>query len=225
MAHMTVHAQKYPERFVKLGSHEILFEYKNDTLYISPKEQLKPYPQKLTDRLLQYAESHPHRVFAAKRDANGEWIELTYAETANRAWRIAQSLKKYTHLSDDRPIVILSGNDLEHLTLSMGAMLAGIPFSAISPAYSLISKDFGKLKHIFDVLTPGLVFANDGDAFATAIETWLNDIAMILACCLILAEFLVGIYLFFSVFFPRARGHGFLLPFLHFPWEVKFRFF
>ncbi|ALH95345.1 feruloyl-CoA synthase [Acinetobacter equi] len=174
MAHMTVHAQKYPERFVKLGSHEILFEYKNDTLYISPKEQLKPYPQKLTDRLLQYAESHPHRVFAAKRDANGEWIELTYAETANRAWRIAQSLKKYTHLSDDRPIVILSGNDLEHLTLSMGAMLAGIPFSAISPAYSLISKDFGKLKHIFDVLTPGLVFANDGDAFATAIETCRN---------------------------------------------------
>lgn len=175
MAHMTVSAQKYPERFVKLGSHETYFEYKNGALYISPKEQLKPYPQKLTDRLLEHAAAHPDRVFAAKRDAQGEWIKLTYAETANRAWRIAQALKNRAHLSTERPIVILSGNDLEHLTLSMGAMLAGIPFSAISPAYSLISKDFGKLKHIFDTLTPGLVFANDGDAFASAIQSCLNN--------------------------------------------------
>ena len=174
MAHMTVQTPKYPERFVKLGSHETYVEYKNGTLYISPKEQLKPYPQKLTDRLLQYAETHPNRIFAAKRAPTGQWIELTYAETVNRAWRIAQSLKKYSHLSTERPIVILSGNDLEHLTLSMGAMLAGIPFSAISPAYSLISKDFGKLKHIFDVLTPGLVFANDGDTFAIAIKHCRN---------------------------------------------------
>lgn len=174
MAHMTVQTHKCPERFVKLGSHEIYAEYKNDALYISPKEQLKPYPQKLTDRLIKYAETHPNRVFAAKRDTSGQWIELSYAETLDRAWRIAQSLKNYSHLSSERPIVILSGNDLEHLTLSMGAMLAGIPFSAISPAYSLISKDFGKLKHIFDLITPGLVFANDGDAFATAIEHCRN---------------------------------------------------
>lgn len=171
---MTVQSHKYPERFVKLGSHETAFHYKNGALYISPKEALKPYPQKLTDRLLQYAESHPDRIFAAKRNTEGQWIELTYSETVNRAWHIAQSLKKYPHLSEDRPIVILSGNDLEHLTLSMAAMLAGIPFSAVSPAYSLISKDFGKLKHIFDVLTPGLVFANDGDAFATAIQHCQN---------------------------------------------------
>ncbi|WP_179997669.1 feruloyl-CoA synthase [Acinetobacter sp. YH12239] len=170
MSNMTVHTHKYPERFVKLGSHEIEFQSKNGTLYISPKEQLKPYPQKITDRLIQYAQTHPDRVFAAKRGHDDEWIKLTYAETLDRAWRIAQSLKQYSHLSTERPIVILSGNDLEHLTLSMGAMLAGIPFSAISPAYSLISKDFGKLKHVFDVLTPGLVFANDGQAFAKAIE-------------------------------------------------------
>lgn len=175
MARITVPAYQYQERFVKLGSHETSYEYKNGALYISPKEKLKPFPQKLTDRLLQYAVSHPDRVFAAKRNTQGEWIKLTYAETANRAWRIAQALKNRQHLSTERPIVILSGNDLEHMTLSMGAMLAGIPFSAISPAYSLISKDFGKLKHIFDVLTPGLVFASDGEAFAPAIQTCLNN--------------------------------------------------
>ena len=171
MAHMTLQHHKYPERLVKLGSHETAFHYNGQTLYISPTEQLLPCPQKLTDRLIENAQKYPERVFVAKRDETGQWIELTYAETLNRAWHIAQSLKQYSHLSTDRPIVILSGNDLEHLTLSMGAMLAGIPFSAVSPAYSLISKDFGKLKHIFDVLTPGLIFANDGEAFSTAIET------------------------------------------------------
>lgn len=174
MAQMTVHTHKYPERFVKLGSHETYVEYKNGALYISPKEELKPYPKKLTDRLIQYAETYPERIFAAKRGSSGQWIELTYAETVKRAWHIAQSLKQYPHLSTERPILILSGNDLEHLTLSMGAMLAGIPFSAISPAYSLISKDFGKLRHVFDTLTPGLVFANDGNAFASAINHCRN---------------------------------------------------
>lgn len=169
MAHVTVPAHNYPERLVKLGSHETTFHYKNGALYISPQEQLQAYPQKLTDRLLENAQRYPDRTFVAKRDASGEWIKLSYADVATRAWHIAQALKNRPTLCTDRPLVILSGNDLEHLVLSMAAMLAGIPFSAVSPAYSLISKDYGKLKHIFDVLSPGMVFANDGDAFAAAI--------------------------------------------------------
>lgn len=175
MAQMNAAPQNYPERLVKLGGHEINFHYDNKMLYISPKEQLKPYPQKLTDRLLQYATSHPERTFAAKKDKHGEWIKLSYAETVKRAWNIAQALHNRPELSAERPLVILSGNDLEHLTLSMGAMLAGVPFSAISPAYSLISKDFAKLKHIFEVLTPGMIFAHDGNAFAQAIQTCVQD--------------------------------------------------
>ncbi|MEK5794622.1 feruloyl-CoA synthase, partial [Acinetobacter nosocomialis] len=87
------------------------------------------------------------------------------ADTLQRAWHIAQALHQ-RNLSQERPLLILSGNDLEHLTLSLGARLAGVPFSAISPAYSLISQDFGKLKHIFDVLTPGMIYASDGQAFS-----------------------------------------------------------
>ncbi|WP_171258650.1 AMP-binding protein, partial [Acinetobacter pittii] len=124
------------ERFVKLGQHDIHYHHKDDTLYISPKEQLKPYPQKLTDRLIHFAQTKPDHIFAAKRNAQGEWVKLSYAEVLQRAWHIAQALHN-RNLSQERPLVILSGNDLEHLTLSMGAMLAGVPFSAISPAYSL----------------------------------------------------------------------------------------
>ena len=171
MTQMNATSQHYPERLVKLGGHEIHFHYDNEILYISPKEQLQAYPQKLTDRLIQYAASQPEQSFAAKRDLQGEWIHLSYAETMHRAWRIAQALHNRAALSTEHPLLILSGNDLEHLTLSMAAMLAGVPFSAISPAYSLISKDFGKLKHVFEVLTPGMVFASDGQAFAQAIQS------------------------------------------------------
>ena len=72
--------------------------------------------------------------------------------------------------SPERPIVILSGNDIEHALLGLAAMYVGIPYAPISPPYSLISTDFGKLRHIFDLLTPGLVFAADGQHFARAIE-------------------------------------------------------
>lgn len=157
------------ERYVKLGRHEIDYAYRGDVLYINPREKLKNYPQKLTDRLIHFAQTQPDHIFAAKRNLQGEWVKLSYAETLQRAWHIAQALH-HRNLSQQRPLVILSGNDLEHLVLSMAAMLAGVPFSAVSPAYSLISKDFGKLKHVFEVLTPGLVFANDGQVFAAAIE-------------------------------------------------------
>lgn len=157
------------ERFVKLGSHDVDYVYRDQVLYLHPKEQLKNYPQKLTDRLIHFAQTKPEHIFAAKRNTQGEWVKLSYADTLQRAWHIAQALHN-RNLSEQRPLLILSGNDLEHLTLSMAAMLAGVPFSAISPAYSLISQDFGKLKHVFDVLTPGMVYANDGQAFAKAIQ-------------------------------------------------------
>ena len=78
-------------------------------------------------------------------------------------------------LSAERPVVILSGNDLEHLQVALGAMWAGIPYAPISPAYSLVSSDYGKLRHAIELLTPGLVFATDGDAFAAAIDAVVSE--------------------------------------------------
>ena len=51
-------------------------------------------------------------------------------------------------LSAERPVAILSDNDLEHLLTGLGAMLAGVPFAPVSVAYSTVSQDFGKLRHI-----------------------------------------------------------------------------
>lgn len=140
-----------------------------DVWRIVSGEPLGPYPGRMTDCLAAGARQHPERVLVARRGADGNWIEITYREMFARARAIGQALLD-RGLSAQRPLAILSGNDLEHLQLSLGAMWAGIPFSSVSPPYSLVSSDFGRLRHVFEVLTPGLVYAADGAAFARAID-------------------------------------------------------
>ncbi len=136
------------------------------TLVVS-RERLEPYPVRFTDRFLEWAERAPERTLVAKRVAGGDWRRVSYGEAARSARSIAQALID-RGLSADRPVVILSDNDIEHLLLGLGAMLAGVPFAPVSPAYSLVSQDHGKLRHIFATLTPGLVFAS-GVQYAKAL--------------------------------------------------------
>ncbi|WP_439894464.1 feruloyl-CoA synthase (plasmid) [Ralstonia sp. 25C] len=137
--------------------------------HVRNTEALADHPQRMTDCLVAGAQRHPDRVLAARRGADGEWIKLTYREMLERARAIGQALLD-RGVSAERPLVILSGNDLEHLQLAFGAMWAGVPYAPVSPPYALVSTDFGKLRHVFDVLTPGLVYAADGVAFAKAID-------------------------------------------------------
>ncbi|HEX3503692.1 MAG TPA: feruloyl-CoA synthase [Xanthobacteraceae bacterium] len=158
-----------PLRPVKLGSPDVLVEHRDDgaMLLRSPLE-LPPHPQKLTERLVYWAEAAPERIFIAQRDATGGWRSLTYAQTLTAVRTIAAALLQ-RDLSPERPIAILSGNDIEHALLGLAAMHIGIPYAPISVPYSLMSQDFGKLKAIVSILTPGLVFAANGTAFARAI--------------------------------------------------------
>jgi feruloyl-CoA synthase len=136
------------------------------TLIVS-KEPLQPYALRLTDRFLHWAEAAPERTLVAKRVKGGDWRRVSYGEALVAARSIAQALLD-AEVSVERPVAILSDNDIDHLLLALGAMLAGVPYAPVSPAYSLVSQDHGKLKHILGLLTPGLVFAS-GPAYAKAI--------------------------------------------------------
>jgi len=147
---------------------------------IHSTEPLQPYPGRLTERLLHWAAVKPDQTLAAKRDHGGDWRRLSYAQALSSARAIAQALIDLG-LSAERPLAILSDNDLEHLLIGLGAMLAGVPFAPISAAYSLVSQDYGKLRHILGVLTPGLVFASNGGAFGKAIQaTVAPDVPVVL---------------------------------------------
>jgi feruloyl-CoA synthase len=152
------------------GCVEALVEHRADgSTLVRSVEALHWHPARLTDCLEQWAASAPERTFVARRDHGGAWRRIGYAEMLARARRVGQSLLALG-LSVERPLAILSGNDLEHLTLALGAMWAGVPYVPVSTAYSLVSQDFGKLRHILATTTPGLVFASDA-AYARAIET------------------------------------------------------
>jgi feruloyl-CoA synthase len=138
------------------------------TTLVTSAEPLGEHPQRLTDRLLHWAEVSPGHTLAAKRMHGGDWRRISYAEAVDAAKRIAQALLD-RGLSAQHPVAILSDNDLEHLLLGLGAMFAGVPFAPISPAYSTVSQDYGKLRHILGVLTPGLVFASSASGYGRAI--------------------------------------------------------
>ena len=159
-----------PLRPVKLAPPEVLLDRRPDgTIYLRSPHPLGAYPDKLTERLEHWAVAAPDRVFLAQRAPDGSWRTRSYAQMLAQVRAVAQSLLQRP-LSADRPIAILSGNDIEHALLGLAAQMSGIPYAPISVPYSLMSGDFGKLKSIMEMLTPGLVFAANGKAFSRAIE-------------------------------------------------------
>lgn len=151
------------------------------TQVLRSTEALGDFPARLTDRLAHWAATVPERTFVARRGADGEWIRITYAQMLDRVRRVGQALLRHG-LTPERPIAILSENDLEHLTLALAAMWIGVPYAPVSPAYSTVSKDYGKLRQILGTLTPGLVFASDGAAYGRAIAECIGaDTAIVLA--------------------------------------------
>ncbi|MCS6920950.1 MAG: feruloyl-CoA synthase [Elioraea sp.] len=129
---------------------------------------LAPYPRNLTERLAHWARERPAQVLAARRDGGG-WRTVSYREAFERARRIGEALLA-RGLSAERPLAILSENSLEHLLLTLGALYVGVPVAPVSPAYSLVSTDFAKLRQVLALVTPGLVYAADERRYARAVE-------------------------------------------------------
>lgn len=160
----------HPHRQVNYGRAETeLTRLQDGTILMRSPEQLGSYPDKLTEKIDHWAKAAPERSFMAQRDAKGEWRRLSYADLQRQVRAIGQALLD-RNLSAERPVAILSDNDLEHVLLALAAQYVGVPSAAISPAYSLVSSDHAKLKHVLGLLKPGLVFAADGARYAAAIN-------------------------------------------------------
>ena len=156
-------------RSVRLAEPAVVVErLAGGALRLRSPHQLGPYPAKLTERLEHWARVAPDRVLFAQR-AGSSWRVLSYADAVARARRVGEALLA-KGLSAERPLAVLSGNDIEHALLHLGALYAGIPYAPVSPAYSLLSTDFAKLKAIFELLTPGLVFVSSTQPFEKALK-------------------------------------------------------
>ena len=163
-----MNASATPVRPVRLGQFSACAEHRADgTVIVRSTQELGPYPRAIVDALEAWAARTPNAVLIADRAGEG-WRQLTFAEVRERIQPLAQALLD-AGLTPERPLVIISGNEIEHFLLGLAAIWVGVPYAPVSPAYSLVSTDFGKLRHIARLLTPGLVYASDGQKFAPAI--------------------------------------------------------
>jgi feruloyl-CoA synthase len=148
------------------------------TICYRSRLKLEPYDPSLARLFRTAVERAPARVLFAERSGDG-WRKVTYEEARRKADAIAQALLD-RNLSAERPIMILSGNALDHGLLMLAGFTAGIPVAPISVAYSLQSQDHLKLKHIAALLTPGLVYVSDTEPFAKALAALdLGDLEIV----------------------------------------------
>lgn len=150
-----------------------------ENVYRLSGPRIDDYPRCLTERLGIWELQRPEQVFLAQRgkDRRG-WRTLTYAQALPLVRSLAQALLDQG-LTPERPLMVLSGNDLNHALLACAAMHVGIPYVPVSPSYSLLSGDFIKLRHVRDLVTPGMIFVDDEARFAKALAAIADEAVIV----------------------------------------------
>ncbi|VIO66474.1 Anthranilate--CoA ligase [Bradyrhizobium ivorense] len=130
---------------------------------------LKDSARCVGDWLEHWARQTPDRIFLGERaSAELPWTTVSYRDAlaivrAAASWILAQGL------SAQRPLVILSDNGIDHALFALAAQHVGVPSAAVSPAYSLMSKDFDKLKSMIGLLEPGAIYVSGTKPFTAAL--------------------------------------------------------
>ena len=160
-----------PEKIIPMASPEVEVENLGDGgVILRSPQPIGEYPDSQNAWLVAWAEETPDAIFVADRTGpNGEWRRVSYKDFLTQVKSIGQALLN-RNLSVDRLVAILSDNAVDNALLLFGAMHVGIPVVPISPAYSLMSQDFGKLKYINGMVSPGLVYVADGEKFGNALK-------------------------------------------------------
>jgi feruloyl-CoA synthase len=131
-------------------------------------EQLAGYPVSVVHSVREHARLAPDQTMVAERGRGG-WRTVSYSHAVAASDAIGQALLE-RGLGPPRPLLILSGNSVDHLLMTLGAMTAGIPVAPVSVAYSLQSRDHARVRAIAGLITPGAVFAEDADRFGPALD-------------------------------------------------------
>ena len=165
-------------RPLTFGVERVTSHTQGGAVYLQAEQPLEPYADRLLDRLTHWAATSPNRSWLAQRTrladgTLGDWRHISYGQALQSARRLGQALLDLG-LSHERPVLILSDNDLEHAQLVLACLYVGVAHCSLSPAYSTLGDTFGKLRHALDTLTPGLVFASNSARFGRAIEAQVD---------------------------------------------------
>jgi feruloyl-CoA synthase len=150
--------------------HVLLERRADGGLLLRSEDPLREHPPTVLHSFRRWAVAEPDRVLVAERPGGeGEWRTLTYGEAERAALSVGQGLLDLG-LGPDRPLLVLSGNSVDHLVVTLGAMVAGVPVAPVSVAYSLMSQDHARLRAIASLTGPGASYAEDAGVYAAALD-------------------------------------------------------
>jgi feruloyl-CoA synthase len=150
------------------------------SLILRSMRRLERVPRSLGAMLERWAIAAPERTFLAERTPGGAWRHLTYEEAARGANAIGQALLD-RGLGPQCPLLILAENGIDHGLMMLGAMHVGVPVVPVSTAYARLSQDYGKLRYIFDLVDPGLIYVDEADRYAKALPAIGADAVEVVA--------------------------------------------
>jgi feruloyl-CoA synthase len=139
------------------------------TLLLRSADELGDYPVTVLHSVRAWADADPDYPLIAERGRDGAWRTVTYGDAVAAADAIGQALIE-RGLGPARPLLILSGNGVNHLLMTLGALAAGVAVAPASVAYSLQSKNHARIKAITQLIAPGAAYADDAAAFAPALD-------------------------------------------------------
>src|ERR1035441_8549608 len=144
-------------------------ERQDGCLLLRSADPLQDYPVTVVHSFRAWAASDPDHLLVAERSADGSWRTCSYGAAVAAAEAIGQALLEQG-LGPGRPLLVLSGNSVDHLLVMLGAMTAGVPVAPVSVAYSLQSRDHARIRAITGLIGPGAVFADDAERFGPALD-------------------------------------------------------
>ena len=148
--------------------HDVSSEQRSDgTLLLRSNAEMGDVVDTSADWLHRWSEEAPERIFLAERSGAG-WREETYQSTLQKVRAIAASLLA-RGMGPDTPILIMSGNGVDHGLLTLAAHYVGVPTAPIAEQYALIPAARERLEHAISLVKPRMAYVVDADKFAHAI--------------------------------------------------------
>ena len=156
------------KRTTNFKPHNVTRENRADgTILLRSAEPLSEVANTTGDWLHSWAQQTPDNIFIAERHGAG-WREESYAETLEKVRAIASSLLG-RGMGSDTPILIMSGNGVDHGLLALAAQYVGIPTVPVAEQYSLIHGAHGRLRHAIELVRPRMAYVVDATQYGEAL--------------------------------------------------------
>ncbi len=137
------------------------------SILLRSRHPLSPAADRTGDWLHTWAESAPDRVFLAERSGAG-WREETYAGILPQVRAVGAALLA-RGMGQDTPILIMSGNGVDHGILSLAAQFVGVPVVPVAEQYALVHGAHGRLREVVNLIRPRMAYVVDADQFGEAL--------------------------------------------------------